>query len=105
MTRRGRQGRSPWRGGAAAGLLAVAFLIAASAVLAADPKAAAGGAPDYRTFFGGNSRNVVWIVAELHLMFGAFVLGVPIFASIVEIIGWRTGDQRHDRLPPRVTRA
>jgi hypothetical protein len=45
---------------------------------------------DYRTFFGFSSRNAVWIVAQIHLMFGAFVLGVPIFASIVEVIGWRT---------------
>jgi hypothetical protein len=36
-------------------------------------------------------------------MFGAFVLGVPIFASIVEIIGWRTGDSRYDRLAHEFT--
>lgn len=36
-------------------------------------------------------------------MFGAFVLGVPIFASIVEIIGWRTGDRRYDRLAHEFT--
>jgi hypothetical protein len=36
-------------------------------------------------------------------MFAAFVLGVPIFASIVEIIGWRTGDPRYDRLAHEFT--
>ncbi len=60
-------------------------------------------AADYRTFFGRDSRLVIWIVAQLHLMFGAFVLGVPIFASIVEIIGWRTGDPRYDRLAREFT--
>lgn len=39
----------------------------------------------------------------LHLMFGAFIVGVPIFASIVEIIGWRTGDARYDRLAHEFT--
>ena len=34
-----------------------------------------------------DSRTVVWVVMELHLMFAAFVLGVPIFAMIVEIVG------------------
>jgi hypothetical protein len=46
---------------------------------------------------------VVWVVAELHLMFGAFVLGVPIFASIVEVIGWRTGERRWDDLAREFT--
>ena len=39
---------------------------------------------EYRTFFGLDPRLTLWTVAELHLMFAAFVLGVPIFASIVE---------------------
>lgn len=53
---------------------------------------AAEAVPLYRTFFGINPRLTVWVVAELHLMFGAFVLGVPIFAVIVEIVGIRQGD-------------
>ncbi|MFQ5797610.1 MAG: cytochrome ubiquinol oxidase subunit I [Bacteroidota bacterium] len=59
---------------------------------------------DYRSFFGLDSRVVVWIVAELHLMFAAFVLGVPIFAVIVEIIGVRTKDRRYDRLAHEFTK-
>ncbi len=51
-----------------------------------------------RTFFGLSPRATIWVVAQLHLLFAAFVLGVPIFAVIVEFIGWRTGDQRYDRL-------
>ena len=46
----------------------------------------------------------MWIVAELHLMFAAFVLGVPIFAVITELVGVRTGDRRFDRLAHEFTR-
>ena len=51
-----------------------------------------------------DSRTVVWLLMELHLMFGAFVLGVPIFAMIVEIVGSATGDKRYDRLAWEFTR-
>jgi hypothetical protein len=80
-------------------ILLVLFLVAPSVLAAAGEGASA----DYRSFFGGNSRLVIWVVAQVHLMFGAFVLGVPIFASIVEIIGWRTGDARYDRLAHEFT--
>ena len=33
------------------------------------------------------SRTAVWIAAEVHLMFAAFVLGVPMFAVVAEGIG------------------
>ena len=56
----------------------------------------------YRTFFGLDPRLTVWIIAELHLMFAAFVLAVPIFASIVEVVGVRVQDpaarDRYDKL-------
>ena len=51
-----------------------------------------------RTFFGLSPRIVVWIVVQLHLLFAAFVVGVPWFTVAVEIIGWRKGDVRYDRL-------
>ncbi len=57
-------------------------------------QAAGGGGEAVRTFFGLSPRATIWVVAQLHLLFAAFVLGVPIFAVIVEFIGWRTGDQR-----------
>ncbi len=60
--------------------------------------------PVYRDLFGLDPRLVVWVVAELHLMFGAFVLGVPIFAVIIELVGMRTGDERFDRLAHEFTR-
>lgn len=44
------------------------------------------------------SRNWVWIVAQVHLNFAAFVLGVPVFAVVMEYIGWRKANQRLDRM-------
>ena len=52
----------------------------------------------YRQFMGLDSRKLLWLIAQLHLFFGAFVLGVPLFAVIIEIIGWRGGDRRYDKL-------
>ena len=34
----------------------------------------------------------------MHLFFAAFVLGVPLFAVIIEIVGWRNGEERFDKL-------
>ena len=62
------------------------------------PAFGAEGGEAYRTFLGLDSRIAIWIIAELHLMFGAFVLGVPIFAVTIEIIGWKTKDPRYDKL-------
>lgn len=60
----------------------------------------AGGAAsaDYRAFFGMNSRILVWVIGELHLMFGAFVLGVPMFAVVIEMIYAKTRDEKLDKL-------
>lgn len=54
--------------------------------------------PDYRQFFNADSRTVIWVVAQLHLLFAAFVLGVPIFALITEFIGYRSGEKRFDKI-------
>ena len=74
----------------------------------ADDVPASDAGADYRAFrfFGVEIENrvVVWVVAQLHLMFGAFVLGVPIFVMIAEIIGVFTGDPRYDRLAHEFTR-
>jgi cytochrome d ubiquinol oxidase subunit I len=53
---------------------------------------------EYRRFPGVGSRVAIWVVAQLHLLFAAFVLAVPIFAFIIEAIGYKTGDLRYDRL-------
>jgi hypothetical protein len=52
----------------------------------------------YRSFPVIGSRLAVWAIAQLHLNFAAFILGVPIFAVIIEIMGWRTGQARYDWL-------
>ena len=84
--------------------VAVALLgLAAGDAVAAEHVAASayGPAPDlkpsdYPQVAGVNSRVVIWIVAQLHLWFAAFVLSVPIFVFIIEAIGMRTRDKRYD---------
>jgi cytochrome bd-type quinol oxidase subunit 1 len=67
-------------------------------------QAAADSAGAYREFPVFGSRTAVWIAAEIHLMFGAFVLGVPMFAVVAEAIGIFGKDQRYDRLSKEFTR-
>ena len=43
-------------------------------------------------------------VAQLHTLFGAFVLGAPIFIVISEWLGYRKQDLRYDRLAKEVTK-
>ncbi|MGE3536363.1 MAG: cytochrome ubiquinol oxidase subunit I [Candidatus Tectimicrobiota bacterium] len=49
-------------------------------------------------------RVAVWVIAQLHLMFGAFVVGVPLFIMIIEIMGAATKSQRYDDLAHEFTR-
>ncbi|OHC75630.1 MAG: hypothetical protein A3G18_00255 [Rhodospirillales bacterium RIFCSPLOWO2_12_FULL_58_28] len=51
---------------------------------------------DYPTIAGVNGRIMVWMAAQLHLWFAAFVLAVPIFVFIIEAIGMKTRDKRYD---------
>src|SRR5437899_11129643 len=75
--------------------LAVVVVALALTVLPAFAQEAAK-EPAYRSFPVIGSRLAVWGVAQLHLNFAAFILGCPIFAVIIEIIGWRTRDARYD---------
>ena len=59
---------------------------------------------EYRAFPVVGSRVAIWAVAQLHLLFAAFVLAVPIFAVIIEAIGYKTGDRRYDRLAHEFTK-
>jgi cytochrome d ubiquinol oxidase subunit I len=52
----------------------------------------------YRQFLGIDSRRLIWFLAQMHLFFGAFVLGVPLFAVIIEVIGWKNKDPKFDKL-------
>jgi cytochrome bd-type quinol oxidase subunit 1 len=75
---------------------------------AADAEAKAKAKPyeevEYRRFPVVGSRVAIWAVAQLHLLFAAFVLAVPIFAFIIEVIGYKTGDQRYDHLAYEFTK-
>jgi cytochrome bd-type quinol oxidase subunit 1 len=81
---------------------------AGQAAEAADAEAKAKATPyaevEYRTFPIVGSRVAIWAVAQLHLLFAAFVLAVPIFAFIIEVIGYKTGDKRYDRLAYEFTK-
>ena len=58
----------------------------------------------YRAFPVIGSRVAIWAVAQLHLLFAAFVLAVPMFVLIIEYIGYRTGEKRYDRLAYEFTK-
>ena len=59
---------------------------------------------EYRPFPVVGSRVAIWAVAQLHLLFAAFVLAAPIFAVLIEAIGYKTGDKRYDRLAYEFTK-
>ena len=50
------------------------------------------------------SRAAIWITAQVHLLFAAFVLGVPMFAVVAEAIGMWGGEKRYDKLAKEFTR-
>jgi cytochrome d ubiquinol oxidase subunit I len=90
---------------------AVALAVAFAAVVVwivpawAQEAAQAGAvARDYGSFPWIGGRAAVWIAAEVHLMFAAFVLGVPMFAVVAEAIGIFAKDERYDRLAKEFTR-
>jgi cytochrome bd-type quinol oxidase subunit 1 len=65
---------------------------------------AADAARQYGDFPSVGGRGAVWITAQIHLMFAAFVLGVPMFAVITELIGIVGKDSRYDKLSKEFTR-
>ena len=94
-----KRGLPAWLGTAALFLVLLVLFVAAPALA----QQASTGAP-YRSVAGLDSRQIVWIVAQLHILFGAFVLGVPIFAVTLEVVGMNNGDPRYDRLAHECTR-
>jgi cytochrome bd-type quinol oxidase subunit 1 len=87
-------------------LLPVGVLTALVALaLAAEPTLA----QEYTVREYGNfpiigSRAAIWLAAQLHLFFAAFVLGVPMFAVVAEAIGIYGGEERYDKLAKEFTR-
>ena len=59
---------------------------------------------EYRDVPGVGSRNLVWVVAQQHLLLAGFVLGVPIFGWVCEIVGWKTKEARYDKLAKEFTK-
>jgi len=59
--------------------------------------------PDVSFPLIGN-RTAIWIIAQLHLNFAAFILGAPIFIVISEFLGWRNKDPRYERLAHEMTK-
>ena len=87
----------------AAGLIALIESVGVPAIGLAQDASSAGVA--YRDLpQAGGSRNVIWVVAQLHLLLAGFVLGVPIFAWLCEIVGWKSGDKRYDKLAKEFTK-
>ena len=110
----------PHRRGPIASLLVIVLLLAAAAAVGSDTGAVQGAvespvgiadlaeassvhlepAPsparaDYPDI-GVSSRAIVWVLAQLHLFFGALVLAVPLFVLVIEFIGVVNGDARYD---------
>ncbi len=48
------------------------------------------------------NRTGVWVVAQLHILFAAFILGAPIFAVVSEWLGYKNNDPKYDRLAKEV---
>ena len=67
-------------------------------------EAAQAASRDYGHFPVVGSRVAVWVAAQVHLMFAAFVLGVPMFAVVCELIGVTSKEQRYDKLAKEFTR-
>ena len=59
---------------------------------------------EYRDVPYVGARNVIWVIAQLHLLLAGFVLGVPLFAWVCEIVGWKGGEKRYDKLAKEFTK-
>ena len=62
------------------------------------------GVSQYGEFPLVGSRVAIWVAAQVHLLFAAFVLGVPMFAVVAEAVGIFGGDSKYDKLAKEFTR-
>jgi cytochrome bd ubiquinol oxidase subunit I len=85
---------------AAVGLLAVGLLLIDPAIA----QEVAAGPREYGDFPIIGGRGAVWVAAQVHLLFAAFVLGVPMFAVVAEAVGIFGKNERYDRLAKEFTR-
>lgn len=78
-------------------------LFALCVCVAPDASAQELGASSVNLPYAGN-RTAVWVVAQLHILFAAFILGAPIFVVIAEWLGYRKQDPRYDRMAKEITK-
>jgi cytochrome bd-type quinol oxidase subunit 1 len=98
-------GRMPWtKHGRVVGAVAALLLLDAALGAPLLGQEAASSVREYGHFPGIGSRAAVWVAAQVHLMFAAFVLGVPMFAVVVEAIGIIKKDEKFDRLSKEFVR-
>lgn len=57
-----------------------------------------------RLLLAEGGRVAVWILAQLHLLLAAFILALPLFALIVEFVGYEKGDERYAGLARELSR-
>ena len=97
------------RGRFSHGLLALIAMVLVMGALASTGLAQPAEGGGYRTLFEPDGpwgwispRLVIWIFAQLHLLFAAFVLAVPMFVVIIELVGLLSKDpvqsKRYDDL-------
>lgn len=86
--------------------VALTLLLFATVALAqqAAPADPYGGGVEYRELFDRSGklgfltpRVIIWIFAQLHLLFAAFVLAVPMFVVIIEVVGILTKDKEQSK--------
>lgn len=77
-------------------LLVAGLLVVGTAAYAQLPD------PKPHEFPVAGNRVAVWVVAQLHILFAAFILGAPIFVVVSEILGWKNRDARYERLAKEV---
>ena len=77
-------------------LLVVGLLLVGTAAYAQLPD------PKPHEFPVAGNRVAVWVVAQLHILFAAFILGAPIFVVVSEFLGWKNQDARYERLAKEV---
>jgi len=58
--------------------------------------------PLHLPLFG--NRTAIWIIAQFHILFASFILGVPLFVVIAEYLYMRKGDCRYERLAKDIAR-
>ncbi|MBI5345047.1 MAG: cytochrome ubiquinol oxidase subunit I, partial [Deltaproteobacteria bacterium] len=56
------------------------------------------------SYFGLSNRDMAWVMGQLHILFASFILGVPFFIIIAEILGWKSGDEKYERLAKETTK-